>query len=36
VRDLAPFLAALIGALLFLTYMPDLVLWLPRLFGYSG
>lgn len=36
VRDLLPFLAALIGALMFLTYMPDLVLWLPRLLGYKG
>jgi tripartite ATP-independent transporter DctM subunit len=36
VRDLLPFLLALLGALLFLTYVPDVVLWLPRLFGYSG
>jgi tripartite ATP-independent transporter DctM subunit len=36
VRDLLPFLVALIGALFFLTFVPDLVLWLPRLFGYGG
>lgn len=36
VRDLVPFIVALLGALLFLTYNPDVVLWLPRLFGYSG
>jgi TRAP-type C4-dicarboxylate transport system permease large subunit len=36
VRDLLPFIVALLGALLFLTYNPDVVLWLPRLFGYSG
>ena len=36
VRDLLPFIAALLGALFFLTYAPDVVLWLPRMFGYSG
>lgn len=36
VRDLTPFLVVLIAALFFLTYTPDVVLWLPRLFGYSG
>jgi tripartite ATP-independent transporter DctM subunit len=36
VRDLTPFLIALIAALFFLTYSPDVVLWLPRQFGYSG
>jgi tripartite ATP-independent transporter DctM subunit len=36
VRDLVPFLVVLIAALFFLTYTPDVVLWLPRLFGYSG
>lgn len=36
VRDLVPFLVVLIAALFFLTYTPDVVLWLPRMFGYSG
>lgn len=31
-----PFLAVLIGALAFLTLVPEAVLWLPRLFGYKG
>ena len=30
----APFLIPLIGALLIMTYVPELVLWLPRLLGY--
>ena len=30
------FLGALIVALLFLILVPDVVLWLPRLFGYQG
>ena len=30
----APFLIPLIGALLVMTYVPELVLWLPRLLGY--
>jgi tripartite ATP-independent transporter DctM subunit len=29
-----PFLVIQIGVLLLMTYMPDLVLWLPRLMGY--
>lgn len=35
-RELLPFIAALIGALVFLTFVPDFVLWLPRLLGYAG
>ena len=31
-----PFLLVLIGALAFLTLVPDAVLWLPRMFGYKG
>lgn len=30
----APFLIPLIGALLLMTYIPDIVLWVPRLLGY--
>ena len=36
VRDLTPFIVVLIATLFLLTYMPDVVLWLPRMFGYSG
>lgn len=30
------FLAALLGALLLMILVPDIVLWLPRMFGYQG
>ena len=36
IRDIAPFLAAMLGALAFITLVPDAVLWLPRLLGYAG
>jgi C4-dicarboxylate transporter, DctM subunit len=36
VRDTLPFLIAMIAALLLITYVPELVLWLPRLLGYQG
>jgi tripartite ATP-independent transporter DctM subunit len=36
VRDVLPFLGAMIGALAFITFLPDVVLWLPRLLGYAG
>ncbi len=36
VRDVMPFLAAMIGALALITLVPDLVLFLPRLMGYQG
>jgi tripartite ATP-independent transporter DctM subunit len=36
VRDVMPFLWAMIGSLLLITFIPDLVLWLPRFFGYQG
>jgi len=36
IRDVLPFLAALICALAFITFVPDVVLWLPRLLGYGG
>lgn len=35
IREIWPFLFALIGALLIITLVPDLVLWLPRLLGYK-
>ena len=36
VREIMPFLAAMIGALALITLVPDLVLFLPRLLGYKG
>jgi C4-dicarboxylate transporter, DctM subunit len=36
VRDSMPFLLAMIVALAILTFVPDTVLWLPRLMGYQG
>jgi tripartite ATP-independent transporter DctM subunit len=36
IRDIAPFLVAMLGALAFITLVPDAVLWLPRLLGYAG
>ena len=34
--DTLPFLAALIFSLLLFTFVPETVLWLPRLLGYQG
>ena len=36
VRDTLPYLYAMIAALALITFVPDIVLWLPRLFGYQG
>jgi C4-dicarboxylate transporter DctM subunit len=36
VRDVMPFVAVMIGALLLITLFPDLVLFLPRALGYQG
>ena len=36
VTESLPFLAVMIGALMFITYVPDAVLWLPRMLGYQG
>jgi tripartite ATP-independent transporter DctM subunit len=36
IRDVAPFLATMIAALILITFVPDIVLWLPRLLGYKG
>ena len=36
VREILPFLAVMLGALALITLFPDLVLFLPRLFGYKG
>jgi C4-dicarboxylate transporter DctM subunit len=36
VRETMPFLAVMIGALALITFVPELVLALPRAFGYKG
>jgi C4-dicarboxylate transporter DctM subunit len=36
IRDLLPFIIALFVALAVITFSPDFVLFLPRLFGYGG
>jgi tripartite ATP-independent transporter DctM subunit len=36
VRHTLPFIAAMLGALMLITFVPELVLWLPRQFGYRG
>lgn len=36
IRDVWPFIIALLAALLIITFVPDFVLWLPRLLGYQG
>ena len=36
VREVLPFLWVMIGALALITFVPDLVLFLPRLLGYKG
>jgi len=36
IRDVLPFLVAMICALALITWLPGLVLWLPRLLGYGG
>ena len=36
IKNVLPFVYAMIVALLIITYVPDTVLWLPRLMGYKG
>lgn len=36
IRDIAPFIVALLMALVAITFLPDLVLYVPRLLGYQG
>lgn len=36
VREAVPFITAAIAVLAVITFVPDTVLWLPRLFGYKG
>jgi tripartite ATP-independent transporter DctM subunit len=36
VRDVIPFLFAMMAVLILITFVPEIVLWLPRQFGYQG
>jgi C4-dicarboxylate transporter, DctM subunit len=36
IRDTMPFVLAMVVALAIITFVPDTVLWLPRLLGYKG
>jgi C4-dicarboxylate transporter, DctM subunit len=36
IREMVPWIIVLVASLLFLTYVPEAVLWLPRLLGYKG
>jgi C4-dicarboxylate transporter, DctM subunit len=36
VRDVLPFLFGMIAVLFLITFVPETVLWLPRLMGYAG
>ncbi len=36
VREVMPFLGAMIVALVLITFIPEIVLFLPRLLGYKG
>jgi tripartite ATP-independent transporter DctM subunit len=36
IRDTMPFIFAMLVALAIITFVPDTVLWLPRLLGYKG
>ncbi|KFG70621.1 TRAP transporter large permease [Microvirga sp. BSC39] len=36
IREIWAFISILIAALLLMIFLPDLVLWLPRYFGYNG
>lgn len=36
IRDALPFLFWMVVCLMIITFVPDMVLWLPRMFGYQG
>ena len=36
IKEIIPWVTVLIAALMVITYVPDVVLWLPRLLGYKG
>jgi tripartite ATP-independent transporter DctM subunit len=35
IRELVPFIILFIGVLFLITYIPDLVLWIPKMMGYT-
>ncbi|MGB4586200.1 MAG: TRAP transporter large permease subunit, partial [Rectinemataceae bacterium] len=35
IREMLPFIVLFIGVLFLLTYVPDIVLWLPKMSGYK-
>lgn len=36
IKEIIPWIVVLVAALMVMTYVPDSVLWLPRLLGYKG
>jgi tripartite ATP-independent transporter DctM subunit len=36
IRELWPFIGVLLAALALITFIPELALWIPKLFGYKG
>jgi C4-dicarboxylate transporter, DctM subunit len=36
IKEILPWVGVLVAALMVMTYLPDTVLWLPRLLGYKG
>jgi C4-dicarboxylate transporter, DctM subunit len=36
IKEIFPWIGVLVAALMVMTYVPDTVLWLPRLLGYKG
>jgi len=36
IKETLPWVFVLVAALMVMTYVPDTVLWLPRLLGYKG
>jgi tripartite ATP-independent transporter DctM subunit len=36
IKEIVPWVCVLVAALMVMTYLPDTVLWLPRLLGYKG
>jgi len=36
IREIWPFIAVLIAALMVMVFFPEIVLWLPHQFGYRG
>ena len=36
IREIWPFIAVLVFGLLLMVFFPEIVLWLPKQFGYKG